>query len=142
MGDGLVFLEYPDPVVWWHLILWGCVVAFGSFCIGATGAGGIISVLPLLLQLESGQLSDRAAGAGHSAAPQHDWACRHRDISARVLPSSCDQGVHNGCAAADPSLEALFSRPYCPRAFVSNPVMTRQLFGTKRARYLGSDHSH
>merc|ERR1711865_548017 len=49
MGDGLVFWEYPDPVVWWHLILWGCVVAFGSFCIGATGAGGIISVPATLL---------------------------------------------------------------------------------------------
>jgi len=49
MGEGVVFWEYPDPLVWWHLCIWGCFVAFGSFCIGATGAGGIIVVPSTLL---------------------------------------------------------------------------------------------
>jgi uncharacterized membrane protein YfcA len=45
---GVTFFEYPDPLIWWHLVLFYVAVAWGSFIIGVFGVGGGAVFVPVL----------------------------------------------------------------------------------------------
>jgi len=47
----LTFFEYPDPFVWWHVLLYLLSVAWGSFIVGCFGVGGGAVFAPLMLFL-------------------------------------------------------------------------------------------
>mmetsp|Transcript_8542 Transcript_8542/g.19009 ORF Transcript_8542/g.19009 Transcript_8542/m.19009 type:complete len:353 (-) Transcript_8542:55-1113(-) len=50
MGD-ITFFEYPDPLVWWHVVLYLCSIAWGSLVIGIFGVGGSAIFVPIFLLL-------------------------------------------------------------------------------------------
>eukprot|EP00437_Effrenium_voratum_P002112 CAMPEP_0181429472 /NCGR_PEP_ID=MMETSP1110-20121109/17218_1 /TAXON_ID=174948 /ORGANISM="Symbiodinium sp., Strain CCMP421" /LENGTH=324 /DNA_ID=CAMNT_0023552743 /DNA_START=57 /DNA_END=1031 /DNA_ORIENTATION=+ len=47
------FFAYPDPFIWWQVLLYQVVVALGSFIIGCFGLGGGLLFLPAMLLLPS-----------------------------------------------------------------------------------------
>mmetsp|Transcript_63162 Transcript_63162/g.133323 ORF Transcript_63162/g.133323 Transcript_63162/m.133323 type:complete len:375 (+) Transcript_63162:124-1248(+) len=49
--SNLTFLAYPDPFVWWHVVLYLLAVGWGSFIIGCFGTGGGAVFAPILLLL-------------------------------------------------------------------------------------------
>lgn len=50
MGD-FSFFEYPNPFIWWQVLLYLVAVAWGSFIIGCFGVGGGAIFVPCMLML-------------------------------------------------------------------------------------------
>mmetsp|Transcript_65921 Transcript_65921/g.137647 ORF Transcript_65921/g.137647 Transcript_65921/m.137647 type:complete len:355 (-) Transcript_65921:773-1837(-) len=47
----VTWFEHPDPLVWWHIVLYLVAIAWGSFVIGVFGVGGSAIFVPLILLL-------------------------------------------------------------------------------------------
>lgn len=51
MAAEFTFLEYPDPLVWWHLVLFLLAISWGAFVIGVFAVGGGAIFMPAMLLL-------------------------------------------------------------------------------------------
>lgn len=53
----ITFFEFPDPILWWHVVFVGSVFWLGSMIIGLFGVAGGVLFVPALLQLPGAEPS-------------------------------------------------------------------------------------
>eukprot|EP00746_Dinoflagellata_sp_MGD_P155513 gnl/MRDRNA2_/MRDRNA2_85420_c0_seq1.p1 gnl/MRDRNA2_/MRDRNA2_85420_c0~~gnl/MRDRNA2_/MRDRNA2_85420_c0_seq1.p1 ORF type:complete len:400 (+),score=75.63 gnl/MRDRNA2_/MRDRNA2_85420_c0_seq1:51-1202(+) len=69
----VTFFEYPDPLVWWQVLLWYTAIAWGAFILGVFSIGGGAIFVPSLLLLP-GMTPAVAIGTCYAGAVPMTWA--------------------------------------------------------------------